>query len=218
MKDFLDTWTPLSAFVVWWGFFCDTVWRYPFWYGRWRLQKEHKNKTNTCWYSSRKKKSNKTGLKLEIGTELHSVAETGTELKPSKPHNAAGPVLWFLTSGSTLSHWIDIFMDHLGSALLHECKLPWISSPESTLLCNEYTWYCCYLSSVLYSLRGKAGSLFSPTAQYAQLAISVLLFSKVQWKQQTTVLLYCNALYCIPFPSAEGKLILRTADMTLVSQ
>lgn len=71
-----------------------------------------------------KKKSNKTGLKLEIETELHSVAETGTELKPSKPHNAAGPVLWFLTSGSTLSHWIDIFMDHLGSVVLHECKLP----------------------------------------------------------------------------------------------
>lgn len=160
-----------------------------------------------------KKMSNETCLKLETGTEPHSVAETGTELKPSKPHNAAGPVLWFPTSGSTLSHWIDIYMDHLGSMVLRECKLAWTYSPESTLLCNEYTWYCCCLSSVLYSL--KAGSLFSPNAQHAQLAISVLLFSKVQWKQQTTVLLYCNALFCIPFPSAEDKWIVRTADMTL---
>lgn len=156
-----------------------------------------------------------TCLKLETGTELNSFAETETELKPSKPHSAADPVIWFLISGSTLSHRMDICLDHLGSVVLHECKLPWIYSPESTLLCNEHTWCCCYLSSVLYSLRGKAGSLFSPIAQHAQDAISLLLLSKVQWKQQVTVLLYCNALYCILFPYGKEKLIFITADLTL---
>lgn len=51
-------------------------------------------------------------------------------------------------------------------------------------------------------------------SQHAQFAISILLFSKVQWKQQATVPLYCNALYCILFPSVKDKLIFRTADMT----
>lgn len=52
-------------------------------------------------------------------------------------------------------------------------------------------------------------------SQHALHAISLLLFSKVEWKQWATVSLYCNALYCILFPSVKVKLIFRTADMTL---
>lgn len=53
-------------------------------------------------------------------------------------------------------------------------------------------------------------------SQHAQRAIPILLFSKVQWKQQATALLCCNALYRILFPSVKDKLIFKTADMTLV--
>lgn len=52
-------------------------------------------------------------------------------------------------------------------------------------------------------------------SQHGQHAISILVLSKVHWKQPATALLYCNALYCNLFPSVKDKLIFKTAVMTL---
>lgn len=92
--------------------------------------------------------------------------------------------------------------------------------------CHEYTAQkalCCVMSTpgvaaicLQFYIHSEAKLAYcSCLSQHAQHAISLLLFSKVQWKQPVTLLLYCNALYCIIFPSVKVKLISRTADMTL---
>lgn len=129
----------------------------------------------------------------------------GTELKPSKPHNATDPLLWLLTSSSTLSHWMDMYMDHLGSVVLHECKLPRIYIPESTLLCNGYNCCCCYLSSnsVLYLLRGKTSSLLLPLTTWSTCHFNSCAFQCTGNNQQ---LPYCIVMHYI----AISSLLLKT--------
>lgn len=93
---------------------------------------------------------------------------------------------------------------------------------------HEYTAQkalCCVMSTpgvaaiclpILFFIHSEAKLAHcSFLSQHAQHAISILLFSKVQWKQQATVLLYCNVLYCILFPSVRDKFMFRIAVMTL---